>query len=151
PRRRGQAPQTAVAVLRRRGHADERQPGVPHGPGGEKSSPRLARRFRRAHLYSLEERTVPAGTLSVPGQGNILGRGDRHGTFVPRRALFGQGKSGKEASMNQKTGKMLTRYASHAGRNVRELKRWWLAMPWTERAEERKRIKRELKAKGGAA
>jgi hypothetical protein len=53
--------------------------------------------------------------------------------------------------MNQKTGKLLTKYASLAGRNVRELKRWWEAMPWTHRGPERKRILSELKAKGGNA
>ncbi|RMG68235.1 MAG: hypothetical protein D6715_02755 [Calditrichaeota bacterium] len=46
--------------------------------------------------------------------------------------------------MNQKTAKLLHRYASHSGQNVKELKKWWLSLNHMERARERQRMLEEL-------
>jgi hypothetical protein len=48
--------------------------------------------------------------------------------------------------MNQRVGRMLTKYASQTGQNARELKNWWEALPWRQRAAERKRILAALEA-----
>lgn len=49
--------------------------------------------------------------------------------------------------MNQKTSKVLRRFAAHEGRNPKELKRQWVQLPHGQRAAERERMKRELGAK----
>lgn len=46
--------------------------------------------------------------------------------------------------MNEKTGKMLSKYARQVGKSAKEIKRWWESLRWTERSRERKRIKKEL-------
>lgn len=49
--------------------------------------------------------------------------------------------------MNQKTSKVLRKFAAHEGRNPKELKRQWLLLPHGQRAGERTRMKREIAAK----
>ena len=52
--------------------------------------------------------------------------------------------------MNQKTGKLLIRYARSKNMKTaefKELKRWWAGLPWPERAAERKRLLTELGTK----
>ncbi len=46
--------------------------------------------------------------------------------------------------MNQKTAKLLHRYASHSGQNVKELKEWWMSLNRFERTRERQRMLEEL-------
>ena len=45
--------------------------------------------------------------------------------------------------MNQRTVKLLKKYALYKGQPSKEVKRWWNALPWTQRAGERKRLLRE--------
>jgi hypothetical protein len=47
--------------------------------------------------------------------------------------------------MNERTGKLLSKYARETKKNPKDLKRWWLALPWNERAKERNRMEAELK------
>jgi hypothetical protein len=49
--------------------------------------------------------------------------------------------------MNQKTSKMLRRFAAHEGRKAKEIKRAWVQLPHGERGAERVRMKREIGAK----
>jgi len=49
--------------------------------------------------------------------------------------------------MNQKTSKVLRRFAAHEGRNPKEIKRQWLKMPHAQRAGERARMKSEISAR----
>ena len=51
--------------------------------------------------------------------------------------------TGEETPMNQRTVKLLKKYALHTGQGSKEVKRWWNALPWTQRAGERKRLLRE--------
>jgi hypothetical protein len=46
--------------------------------------------------------------------------------------------------MNQKTARVLNKYASKTGKNSRGLKKDWEALPSTERAAERKKMKDAL-------
>lgn len=46
--------------------------------------------------------------------------------------------------MNQKTAKLLTKWSSHASKQPREVKRWWLSLNRAERAVERRRIRLAL-------
>ncbi len=46
--------------------------------------------------------------------------------------------------MNEKTGKMLSRYARRANRPLKDLKRWWESLNWRQRGPERQRIRKEL-------
>lgn len=46
--------------------------------------------------------------------------------------------------MNQKTAKMLSRWASKSGKKERELKRWWGTLDRKQRAAERKKIHEAL-------
>ncbi|MCH8074917.1 MAG: hypothetical protein IIC13_03740 [SAR324 cluster bacterium] len=51
--------------------------------------------------------------------------------------------------MNQRTVKLLKKYALHTGQGSKEVKRWWNALPWTQRAGERKRLLRETGQQDG--
>ncbi len=46
--------------------------------------------------------------------------------------------------MNQRTAKLLKKFALHAGKTDNEVKRWWVSLPWNARAGERKKLMREL-------
>ena len=50
----------------------------------------------------------------------------------------------QEAAMNEKTGKLLSKYARETKKNPKELKRWWNGLPWTARRKERARMQNEL-------
>lgn len=50
--------------------------------------------------------------------------------------------------MNEKTGKLLSKYAREKKQNPKDLKRWWIALPWNQRRKERLRMKNELKRGG---
>ena len=41
--------------------------------------------------------------------------------------------------MNEKTAKILRKYAARSGQNVDELKRWWVTLTHEDRAREKKR------------
>jgi hypothetical protein len=47
--------------------------------------------------------------------------------------------------MNEKTGKLISKYAREMKKNQKELKRWWNALPWPARQKERARMEAELK------
>lgn len=47
-------------------------------------------------------------------------------------------------TMNQKTVKLLKKYSVYSGKTDKELKRWWIALPWNRRAGERKRLMQEM-------
>lgn len=49
--------------------------------------------------------------------------------------------------MNQKTAKMLSRYASQTGKESDVLKKWWETLLWKQRTVERARIRKELEEK----
>ncbi len=46
--------------------------------------------------------------------------------------------------MNQKTAKLLKKWASTAAKKPREVKKWWQSLNRLERAAERRRIRAEL-------
>jgi len=46
--------------------------------------------------------------------------------------------------MNERVGKMLSRYARKTSKPPKELKRWWELLNWREKTHERKRILAEL-------
>lgn len=46
--------------------------------------------------------------------------------------------------MNEKTAKLLKRYAAHTEKNMNDLKRWWNSLSWEEKTRERERIKKEM-------
>ena len=39
---------------------------------------------------------------------------------------------------------MLKKFALHDGKSDKEVKRWWVSLPWNKRFGERKRLMREL-------
>lgn len=45
--------------------------------------------------------------------------------------------------MNQRTAKLLKKYALQTGKTSKDIKRWWMSLPWNHRAGERKRLLRE--------
>lgn len=49
--------------------------------------------------------------------------------------------------MSQKTGKMLKRYALQEKKNLKDLKRWWAALPSNKRGKERAYIQIALQPK----
>lgn len=49
-----------------------------------------------------------------------------------------------EEKMNEKTAKLLKRYAAHTEKNMNDLKRWWNSLSWEEKTRERERIKKEM-------
>lgn len=49
-----------------------------------------------------------------------------------------------EENMNEKTAKLLKRYAAHTEKNMNDLKRWWNSLSWEEKTRERERIKKEM-------
>ena len=53
--------------------------------------------------------------------------------------------------MNQKTAKLLSRWASKSGKKERELKRWWLTLDRKQREAERKKISEAIKAEPAEA
>jgi hypothetical protein len=53
--------------------------------------------------------------------------------------------------VNQKTAKLLTRWASKSGKKERELKRWWLALDRKQREAERKKIRASLQTQAAEA
>ncbi len=57
------------------------------------------------------------------------------------------GGAGNFATMNEKTAKLLNRYAQTRGSNVKELKKEWLAMNAKERFLKRQELLKELKGK----
>lgn len=46
--------------------------------------------------------------------------------------------------MNQKTAKLLKRWASVAGQKARDVKRWWLTLDRHQRAAERRRMREKV-------
>jgi len=42
--------------------------------------------------------------------------------------------------MNQRTAKMLHRYATQEGKSPKDVKKWWMSLNAEERTKERKRI-----------
>ena len=54
-------------------------------------------------------------------------------------------KTDEEIQMNQRTVKLLKKYALQKGQPSKQVKRWWNALPWTQRAGERRRLLRETK------
>lgn len=53
--------------------------------------------------------------------------------------------------MNQKTAKMLSRWAGKSGKKERDLKRWWNTLDRKQRAAERKKISEALDAPSAEA
>lgn len=50
--------------------------------------------------------------------------------------------------MNQKTAKLLTKYAAQTNKKKKEVRRWWISLEWHKRHAERERIKKELAESG---
>ncbi|GMT49469.1 MAG: hypothetical protein IEMM0008_1008 [bacterium] len=46
--------------------------------------------------------------------------------------------------MNQRTAKLLNKYASRKGNPKKETKTWWESLSWKEKDKERERIIKEL-------
>lgn len=46
--------------------------------------------------------------------------------------------------MNQKTAKLLKKWARANSKSPREVKRWWMSLDWHTRTAERVKMKREL-------
>jgi hypothetical protein len=53
--------------------------------------------------------------------------------------------------VNQKTAKLLSRWASKSGKKERELKRWWQTLDRKQREAERKKISEALETQGSEA
>ena len=54
-------------------------------------------------------------------------------------------------AVNQKTAKMLSRWAGKSGKKERDLKRWWNTLDRKQRAAERKKISEALGAEAAEA
>lgn len=53
--------------------------------------------------------------------------------------------------MNQKTAKLLSRWAGKSGKKERELKRWWATLDRKQREAERKKISAALETQSAEA
>lgn len=47
--------------------------------------------------------------------------------------------------MNERTAKLLSKYAAKSGKAEKELKTWWKSLDFKQRTRERKRMQSELK------